>query len=74
MKNVVGPRIQELRHRAGHKVTQAELAARLQAMGINVDRSTIAKIETGTRPLTDVEIIGICKALNIKVSTLFDEP
>ena len=73
MKNVVGPRIREARYRGGRKVTQHELAARLQTFGIDLDRTAISKIETGKRPVTDVEIIGVCEALGIRVSALFDE-
>ena len=73
MRNVLGPHIREARHSSGRKVTQEELAARLQSLGIDMDRTVISKIESGRRPVTDVEIIGICKALGIKVATLFGE-
>lgn len=73
MKNVVGPRIRSARYRGTRKVTQEELAARLQAAGMDIDRTAIAKIEAGRRPITDIEIIGICKALGIPVVSLFTE-
>ena len=73
MRNVVGPHIREARYRAGHKVTQQQLAARLQTLGLDLDRTAISKIESGRRPITDVEIIAICKALGIKVANLFPE-
>ena len=71
MKNVVGQRIREARYRADRRVTQDELAARLQAMGVAVDRTAISKIEGGSRPITDVEIIAICQALGLTVASLF---
>ncbi len=61
------------RRAAGRRVTQEELAARLQSMGINIERTAISKIEAGKRPVTDLEIVAICKALGIKVSILFEE-
>lgn len=73
MKNVVGPRIREARRRSGRAVTQQELVARLQTLGLEIDRTAISKIEAGTRPVTDVEIIAICKALGVKVATLFPD-
>jgi len=38
-----------------------------------VDRATIAKIELGIRPLSDLEIIAISKALKTSVNELFGE-
>ena len=73
MMNAVGPRIKRSRRRGNKKVTQAELAARLQSMGIDIDRSAISRIETRRRQVTDLEIVGICRALGIKVTDLFAE-
>ena len=69
----MGPHVRTARYRLGQRVTQEELAARLQAQGIAIDRTAISKIESGIRPVTDVEIVAICKALGIKVSWLFNE-
>jgi transcriptional regulator with XRE-family HTH domain len=71
MKNVVGPRIREARLRALAKVSQEELAARLQAMGVELDRSAISRIESGERQVTDLEILAICQALDVPVGNLF---
>ena len=73
MKNVMGPRIREARRRGGQKVTQEELAVRLQFLGVELDRTAISKIESGKRPVTDSEIVGISKALRVKVAWLFGE-
>ena len=73
MRNVVGPRIRQARYRSDQRITQEQLAARLQSLGIKIDRTAISKIEAGTRPVTDVEIVGICQALGITVATLFGE-
>jgi transcriptional regulator with XRE-family HTH domain len=73
MRNIVGARIREARYRLGQKVTQEQLAARLQTLGLDLDRTAISKIEAGKRPVTDREIVGICKALGIKVARLFGE-
>ncbi len=73
MRNVIGSRIREARHSHGRKVTQEQLAARLQSVGVELDRTGISKIEAGKRPVSDIEIQAICKALGIKVSELFGE-
>ena len=73
MRNVVGPRIRAARYRSGQRVTQDQLAARLQALNVDLDRTAISKIESGRRPINDIEIIGVCEALGIRVTTLFEE-
>ena len=49
-----------------------ELAARLQLLGINIDRSGIAKLETGRRPVSDVEVAAIAKVLKVPIPWLFE--
>ncbi len=71
MGNLVGPRIREARYRGGKKVTQRDLAARLQTLGVDLDRTTISKIESGRRPVTDGEIAAICGALEVTPNWLF---
>ena len=71
MKNVVGPRIREARYWRGRKTSQEELAARLQAMGVDIDQTALSRIENGDRQVTDIEILAVCKALSINVAELF---
>ena len=71
MRNIVGPYILQARYLAGRKVTQEQLAAKLQSLGVDLDRTAISKIETGRRPVNDIEIAAICQALGVKVSELF---
>ena len=72
MKNVVGPRIKDLRGRRLPRTTQEELAARLQALGVDIDQTALSRIENGERQVTDMEIVGICQALGVSVSDLFE--
>ncbi len=69
-KNIVGLRIRAARKEAGF--TQMKLATSLQLRGIKIDRSSIAKIESGRRPITDIEIIAIAKILVVPIPKLFD--
>ena len=71
MKNVVGPRIRELRRQGSRTTTQEELVARLQAAGIDIDQSALSRIENGERQVTDIEILGICGALGVGVEEMF---
>lgn len=70
-KNIIGLNVRNARKNAG--MTQMELAGQLQLLGIRIDRATIAKIELGIRPLSDIEIIAIAKALKTNVNGLFSE-
>ena len=73
MRNVVGPRIRLARKRAVPKITQEDLCARLQVLGLQLERPAISKIETGYREVTDVEIVALAKALDVSVAWLFEE-
>ena len=70
-KNIVGPRVRKARKES--RITQMELAARLQLLGITIDRSGIAKLETGRRPASDIEIAAIAKVLKVTIPWLFEE-
>jgi len=70
-KNIVGLRIKEARKEV--HMSQAALAAQMQLMGLKVDRSMIAKVENGFRPISDMEIMAIAKILRKDVGWLFQE-
>ena len=73
MRNIIGERVQEARYKQPGKITQADLAAKLQLAGWNIDRSGVAKIENGFRQVTDIEIIKLAKALNVSAAWLLGE-
>ena len=68
-RNTVGPQIRRLRSQRGF--TQERLAAKLQVTGLNLDRSTLAKIECRMRPIYDYELIMISAVLQVPMSALF---
>ena len=70
-KNIVGSRVQKARKEA--HVTQMELAARLQVLSVTIDRSGIAKLESGRRPVSDIEVAAIAKVLKVPIPWLFEE-
>lgn len=67
--NVVGAQVRKLRKE--QKLTQEQLSARCNVIGLDISRGTLAKIEAGVRQVTDVEVVQIAKALKVNVSTLF---
>lgn len=67
-KNISGIKIHEARRRI--KLTQNELAAKLQLAGIIIERDSISRIEIGTRFVADYELREIAKILKVSVDWL----
>ena len=67
-KNICGDRIHEARTR--QRITQADLAARIQVRGLMIERDSISRIEIGTRFVADYELMIIAEALNASVAWL----
>lgn len=67
LNNVCGKNIARLR--LDIKISQRELADRMQLVGIDVDKNAIQRIECGKRFVTDIEIIAFSKIFNVS----FDE-
>lgn len=72
-RNLIGSRIRQARLNCKPAVTQDDLAGRLAALGIQIDRSAISRIETQERYLMDYEIAAIAKSLKVSVVALFEE-
>ncbi len=72
-RNVVGKRVQQARKTAKPPITQTDLVARLQVLGMQIDQSGLSKIEGGRRPVMDFEVIALAKALNVSVAWLLKE-
>jgi transcriptional regulator with XRE-family HTH domain len=69
-KNISGPGIATIRKEKG--MTQIELAEKCQALGINLDRASIAKIENGLRCVLDYELAGIACVLKTPPARLLN--
>ena len=70
-KNVVGPAVRRLRRSQRTLVSQQDLAGRLAARGIAVDRSAIARIEAGERYVLDYEVAAIAQTFRVPIEQLF---
>ena len=53
--------------RVNKRMTQFDLAARLQVEGVNIERDSISKIESGRRFVADYEVVVLAKALGVSV-------
>lgn len=67
-KNLCGNRVKEARARK--KITQADLAARLQVAGVIMERDSVSRIEIGTRFVTDYELSVLSDVLGVSVEWL----
>ena len=63
-----GAKIKQLRQKK--KISQEELAARMQVAGIDIDQRTISRIELEKRFLADFEMREIARILQISLDEL----
>lgn len=70
-KNLCGNRIHEARSRL--RLSQADLAAKLQVEGIIMERDSISRIEIGTRFVADYELKAFAKILKVELDWLLEE-
>ncbi|MBE7041444.1 MAG: helix-turn-helix transcriptional regulator [Ruminococcaceae bacterium] len=66
----IGENIRSLRTK--RKLTQEQLAAKLQVSGCDVTRSALAKIEVGQRHLYPDEIKALKEILNVSYDEIFN--
>jgi transcriptional regulator with XRE-family HTH domain len=72
-KNLVGVRVGEARRQFNPPLTQDALSGKLAALGVQLDRAAIAKIENGHRRIYDYEIRTLAKVLNVTIDWLFGD-
>ncbi|MCC5789440.1 MAG: helix-turn-helix transcriptional regulator [Opitutales bacterium] len=68
--NDVGPAIRKMRLASKEKISQQDLAGRLAARGIWLDRSAISRIENQERGILDYELIAIANCLKVSPTDL----
>lgn len=66
-RNLIGNRVRQARHKSKPKITQMDLLARLAVRGIELEKTTISKIEAKTRPVSDIELVAIADSLDVNV-------
>ncbi len=70
-KNIVGTNIRKLRRL--NRMTQKELAGNMQNFGVNINLTSLSKLEWQTRAATDKEIYAISRIFHVKADELFKE-
>jgi transcriptional regulator with XRE-family HTH domain len=67
-KNIVHRRLKAARKKA--RLSQDDLAAKMQTMNVNIDQQMISRIERNQRIVTDYEVVYFAKALNLSAQWL----
>lgn len=70
-KNMCGDRIKQARQK--QRISQSDLAARLQVEGVTMERDSVSRIEIGTRFVADYELMVIARVLNVPLSWLMGQ-
>ncbi len=71
LNNVCGKNISLLRQNL--KLSQREIADKMQLIGIDIDKNAIQRIECGKRFVTDIEIVAFSKVFNVTLENLLKE-
>lgn len=69
-KNVSGEKIRQLRIKK--RISQSELAARLQIKGVMLERDSISRIESGARFVADYELYVFAEVLGVEIADLLE--
>ncbi len=69
--NLCGNSVYLLRKAA--KLSQRQVADKLQLVGIDVDKNAIQRIEAGKRFVTDIELVALAKIFNVSLERLISE-
>ena len=66
--NICGVKVAILRK--GLKISQRELADRLQVIDLDIDKNAVQRIESGQRFVTDIELIALSKVFSVPIEEL----
>ena len=70
-KNVIYEQLKKARLAAG--ISQSQLAAKMQTLGINIDQQMISKVENNNRIVTDYELACFCKIFGLDEKALLKD-
>lgn len=68
--NIAGVKVAQLRKSL--RISQRELADRLQVVGLDIDKNAVQRMESGQRFITDIEVISLAKVFGITVEELLE--
>ena len=69
-KNLIRANLIKLRKQ--HRLSQRDLAHRLQLAGYDMDKNAITRIETNKRYVTDIELKALCEIFQVTYEELID--
>lgn len=69
--NICGQYVRKLRE--SKKMSQDQLAAKLQTEGLGVNQNSISRIETGKRIVADFELQALARVLGVDVNDLLPD-
>jgi transcriptional regulator with XRE-family HTH domain len=72
-RNIIGERVRQARLKCKPIVSQDDLAGKLAARGILLDRTAVSRVESQSRYVMDYEAAAIAHALKVSVAWLFGE-
>lgn len=70
-RNVSGDRVRLMRVK--RRLTQAELAAKVQTTGVILEQDAISRIESGSRMVQDYELRAMAEVLGVTADWLMDD-
>ena len=70
-KNISGANIERIRKSLGMK--QSTLVGKMQLMGVDINPSSLSKLEGQTRSATDIELKAISEILGVTIEELLRE-
>lgn len=71
-RNVSGERVRQMRTKK--RMTQADLAAKVQTTGVILEQDAISRIESGSRMVQDYELLrALAEVLGVTSDWLMDE-
>lgn len=71
-KNICGASIERLRKERGMK--QLELVAQMQLLGVDINPSSLSKLEGQMRIATDLELYAIARIFRVQIESLLTPP
>lgn len=69
--NMIGDKVKKLR--IAKKMSQQTLSNKLEMLAIYICRGSISRIEDKQRTVTDIELYGLAKVLNVPIEELFEK-
>ena len=71
--NICGLNISKIRKGMKPKMSQKNLAEKLQVIGLDIDKNAVQRIENGKRFVTDIELLSFSQLFNVSTDDLLKQ-